>query len=241
MIKKLNEYYLNQLFCIKIISIFINPFYIIRKSLFIAIKKNAIKLKGKMLDFGCGLKPYKKLFINIDEYIGLDIENEGHSHIKEDIDVFYDGKIIPFQNNYFDSLFCSEVFEHVVNLDEIILEIKRVLKPNALCLITMPFIWDEHEIPNDYNRFTSYGIKEFLKKNGFEIIQFTKTSNFLAVVFQMYALYIYKLFNTKNKYINILINLVFISPITILGVFFSNLLPKKKTLYFNNVIFAKKK
>ena len=44
--------------------------YIIRNGLYKAIKINANIFKGKMLDFGCGSKPYKSLFTNVVEYIG---------------------------------------------------------------------------------------------------------------------------------------------------------------------------
>jgi len=78
----LTQAYKKQLFQPNIISLFINPFFILRFALNLVIKKEAINLKGKILDFGCGAKPYKSLFINAVEYIGLDIENEGHSHEK---------------------------------------------------------------------------------------------------------------------------------------------------------------
>jgi len=53
-------------------------------------------LSGKLLDFGCGRKPYKHLF-SFDEYIGLDIVESGHNHEDEEIDVYYDGTKIPFE------------------------------------------------------------------------------------------------------------------------------------------------
>jgi hypothetical protein len=39
-------------------------------------------------------KAYQHLFVNAKKYVGLDMENEGHSHEKEDVDVYYDGKTI---------------------------------------------------------------------------------------------------------------------------------------------------
>src|SRR5262245_45614230 len=105
-----------------------NPFYFIRRSLYDKIKQLAPHLHGRLLDFGCGSKPYESRFTNSNEYIGLDFESEGHSHANENIDVIYDGKRIPFDDEHFDSVFSSEVFEHIFNLEEVIPEIKRVLK-----------------------------------------------------------------------------------------------------------------
>ena len=112
--------------------------YLLRKKLLIAVNRYAHYMGGVMMDFGCGSKPYKSLF-DVKEYIGVDFNGEGHSHENEQIDVFYDGKKLPFPDNYFDSVFSTEVFEHVFNLEEIIPEIKRVMKPGAKILVTCPF------------------------------------------------------------------------------------------------------
>lgn len=234
------EFYKKQQFQTNFFSVFLNPFFIIRQSLFKAIKKNVCRLNGVMLDFGCGSKPYKSLFNNVETYIGLDIENEGHTHNNEDIDVFYDGKRIPFKNEYFDSLFASEVLEHVFDIDESLKEINRVLKKDALALFTLPFAWNEHEVPNDFGRYTSFGIKHLLEKHNFKILEFKKTGHFAAVIAQYRILYIYELLAPKSKYLKIIFNLIFIAPFTIIGFIFSSIMPRNKSLYFNNVVLVKK-
>jgi SAM-dependent methyltransferase len=237
----LNQAYKKQLFQPNFLSLFINPFFIIRNALSKAIKKESVHLTGKILDFGCGDKPYKSFFNHAIEYIGLDIENEGHSHEKEEIDVYYDGKTIPFENEYFDSVFSSEVFEHVFDIDPILDEIYRVLKKGGKMLISLPFIWNEHEEPNDFGRYTSFGIKHILDKHGFEVIRLTKTGHFAAVAAQLVPLYIYELISTKNKYFNLLINFIFMSPFVIVGLLISSIMPRNRSLYFNNVVLAVKK
>ena len=84
-----------------------NQFYFIRRGLYLKIKLYSHELSGKLLDFGCGAKPYEVLFSNVTKYIGLDYEGGGHSHTNEHIDVFYNGRHIPFPNEYFDSVFSS--------------------------------------------------------------------------------------------------------------------------------------
>jgi SAM-dependent methyltransferase len=158
-----------EAFAVSPISIIVNPFYIIRNGLYKAISKQAINLTGEILDFGCGKKPYEHLFVNAETYIGVDIKISGHDHKNSKVDKFYDGKILPFPDNSFDSVVSFEVFEHIFNIDEVLLEIRRVLKPNGQLLITIPFAWDEHEAPFDYARYTSFGIKNILEKNLFEI------------------------------------------------------------------------
>lgn len=240
MFRQFKAFYIKQLFIPNAFSIFFNPFFIIRWHLLRAIRQFAPRLKGNLLDFGCGSKPYRSLFPHVGQYTGVDIENEGHPHENEAIDVFYDGRHLPFSDAHFDSVLCSEVLEHVPNPDEIITEIHRVMKPQGKILITIPFVWDEHETPHDYRRLTSFGTRQFLEQAGFEIIEQQKTAHFAAVIAQLTMLYLHNVLFTKNKYLNLLINLVFISPVTITGSFLAWLLPRNRKLYFNNVVLAQK-
>src|SRR6478735_220722 len=150
-----------------------HPFYFMRHGLLGAMKKWAPTLNGKLLDFGCGSKPYRSLF-NVEEYIGLDFEKTGHDHTGEQIDVFYDGKNIPFPDGYFDSILCSEVMEHLFDLPAVLKEMKRVLKPGGKILLTCPFVWGEHEAPYDFARYTRFALKELVEKEGFTILQYEK-------------------------------------------------------------------
>lgn len=222
-----------------LLALFTNPFFIIRKGLYNGIKKYAPELSGRLLDFGCGSKPYKNLF-KVEEYIGTDVEMSGHSHQNEEIDVYYSGDTLPFSDESFDCILSSEVFEHVFNLDTILQELHRVLKTNGKILITVPFVWDEHEIPYDFGRYSSFGIKHLLNKHGFEIIQSHKSTNYFATIIQMLNAYIYQHLFPKNKFIKILLTPIFIAPITIWGLVWNFILPKQQGFFHNNIVLAKK-
>lgn len=204
-------------------------YYFIKKGLFLGIKKYSQEMSGKMMDFGCGSKPYQALF-NVEEYVGVDYQGEGHSHQNEDIDVFYDGKYLPFPDNHFDSIFSSEVFEHVFNLEEIIAELYRVLKPNGKILITCPFAWQEHEIPNDYARYTQFALRHMLEKRGFQILKIEKTGNAVTTVFQ---LFVRTILSSKFSF--------FLIPLfNMLGLLANKVIKENKNLYLNNILLAQK-
>jgi SAM-dependent methyltransferase len=216
--------------------------FLIRNRLLKAITRFAPNLKGKMLDFGCGQKPYYSLF-KVDEYIGIDFENPGHPHANEAIDVFYDGKKIPFPDNTFDSIFSSEVFEHVFNLPEIIAELHRVLKPGGLVLVSCPFAFCEHEVPNDFARYTSFAMKHMLQQSGFEIVEQVKTGNSIEAIYQLKLVYIHQHITPKVRKIPVVRSIFRFLTYTVYNLaalFFSKILPAGNDLYMNNVILCRK-
>lgn len=50
----------------------------------------------------------------------------------------YDGKKFPFEDNTFDLVFSSNVLEHIVDLDQLHRESRRILKPGGYCVHVMP-------------------------------------------------------------------------------------------------------
>lgn len=222
------------------LGIWINPYFIIRKGLIRGVRKiSKIFQGGKLLDVGCGSKPYEKLF-NVDSYVGIDVEISGHNHKRSKIDKFYDGKNIPFDDKTFDYVFSSEVFEHVMNLDELLNDINRVLKKDGKLGFTCPFVWDEHEQPYDYIRYTSFSIKNILHKHGFELIELNKSTSYFQTVMQMLSAYIFQHVLPKNKYLKLILTPFFVAPINILGILFGFILPRNYNFYHNNIVIAQK-
>ena len=174
-------------------------------------------------------------------YIGLDYYNEGHPHDNEFIDIFYDGKTIPFDNNTFDCILSSEVFEHMFNINEIMNELSRVLKKGGVILITCPFAWNLHEIPNDYARYTPFALIDIFQKNGFEVLKVEKIGNYITTIGQLKIVYftnyiLPKLGILNNKYFASFIILSYNIKIKIQSI----ILPNKSDFYLNNLIVAKK-
>ena len=213
-----------------------------RRFLYRGIEQWAPRLQGHVLDLGCGTKPYRPLFTHAERYTGVDIEISGNTDQKESVDVFYNGSELPFEPESVDAVFSSETFEHIFNLEIIVGEINRVLKKDGLLLVTCPFTWPEHEVPYDFARYTSYGIQDMLKRNGFEIVELEKTGNYFLSVLQLQALYLYYFIN-RIPVLSPLFFLLFISPIFLFGSLVNAVLPsfmKRKDLYLNNIILAKK-
>jgi SAM-dependent methyltransferase len=230
--------YQREAFFPKLLGLFINPFYFARKGLSKHISDLANNINGKTLDVGCGTKPYAHLYQS-KEYVGLEIDTP-QNRVNKQAEFYYDGNNFPFEDASFDSLVANEVFEHVFNPDIFLSETLRILKPNGMILLTMPFVWDEHEQPYDFARYTSFGIKSLLERHGFEIVEQRKSTDDIRVIFQLINTYIFKKTVTKNAYINVLTTFLLMAPFNIIGELLSFITPRNNDLFLDNIVLARK-
>lgn len=152
--------------------------YLHRKPIITSLKKSITSLKGRVLDVGCGSKPYKEI-INCDEYIGIDVGTTLHE--KGVADEIFDGSHIPFEDESFDSIICTEVLEHCLDTTILMSEMSRVLKKGGHIFLSAPMFIQHHEIPYDLRRLTFYGINHLAKSNGLSIKWIDDRGNIFAV------------------------------------------------------------
>ena len=124
------------------------------------IERYAKYAKGKLLDIGAGKAPYKPFFKNVKEYITMD--NFNYQGVKPDI--IGDALNIPLKKNSVDSVFSSQVLEHVPNPQKMVDEIHRILKKDGTCILTTHMAQVLHGEPHDYFRFTEHGLRELFKE-----------------------------------------------------------------------------
>jgi SAM-dependent methyltransferase len=239
LLRKLREIYCKEQYQPGTLGLIINPFYFARKELFNGISLISRQVSGKVLDIGCGQKPYAHLFSS-SEYVGLEIDLP-ENRAKGIADVYYKGNNFPLHSKEFDWALCTQVLEHVFNPDEFLSEVSRILKDGGYLFLTVPFVWDEHEQPHDYARYSSFGIKYLLEKHGFEILEHKKTLADVRVLFQLINAFLFKSLAGRNAYIGLLVTVAFIAPINILGKIIYKLFPENKDFYLDNAVLAKKK
>ncbi|PIN84926.1 MAG: hypothetical protein COV47_04880 [Candidatus Diapherotrites archaeon CG11_big_fil_rev_8_21_14_0_20_37_9] len=80
----------------------------------------------KILDIACGMR-------KLNGAIGIDYDS------KSNADIIADATKLPFKNNEFDTVFCLNFLEHTFKFDEVLTEIHRVLKPNGIAHIEVPY------------------------------------------------------------------------------------------------------
>lgn len=118
---------------------------------------------GRLLDVGCGAKPYAPLFAaKVDSHVGLDLATSPHD--QSTVDIYADAASLPFADNSFDTVLCTEVLEHLPEPCRAIDELHRVLKPNGRIILTCCQTFQLHEQPRDFYRFTRFGLAHLLSR-----------------------------------------------------------------------------
>ena len=160
-------------------------------------------LSGRLIDIGCGTKPYKDLLAPyVTEHVGIDHPNTLHD--KSNIDRFGTAYEIPASDESFDSAICTAVLEHLEEPELALKECWRVLKQGGIAIYSVPFIWHLHEEPRDFYRFSKYGLKYLFEKVGFEIVEIKALSGFWVTFGQLFVYNIYRFNRGPLRYIPVI-------------------------------------
>ena len=168
--------------------------FCVRKSILDALKKNMSSFRGTHMDLGCGTMPYKELILSnkrVIKYIGMDLHKDGIHKDHYMADIYWDGITMPLPDNSIDSMHATEVFEHCSNVSVVFKEIHRVLKPGGSLFFTVPFLFQLHEVPNDFYRYTPFVLEKLFKETGFNNIKLEARGGWNASMAQMISLWIF--------------------------------------------------
>jgi len=167
------------------------PFHIgfwVHKRISRAITDNAHLAHGVLLDIGCGVKPYEKIFAPyVDKYYGTEYSPES-GYRGNHADLGADASAMPFADKSVDTILCTQVLEHVAHPEKVIEEFARILKPNGVIITTAPFFYPIHD-EYDFFRYTDKGIAVIMKRHGLEIVKIEPlngTGVTVAVLFNFY-------------------------------------------------------
>ena len=167
--------------------------YLVLKPILCNLKNFAERVQRenarKILDLGCGRKPYEEIFSFCAKFVGFDIERN------EKVDVVGVNWDLPFQDDEFDALISTQVLEHTARINETVAEITRVVKNNGLIFISVPFAFPEHGVPYDYFRFTKYGLREIFRD--FEVLEVIPSGGYISTLMRLWNVFIFSFFKSN--------------------------------------------
>ena len=103
-------------------------------------------------------KPGTEAHFRRGRYIALDAGYGDSAWDYSRLDIRGDLENIPLLHDSVDCILCMVVLEHTQNPRQVIREFARILKPEGTLVMVVPFLWEEHQAPHDYFRFTRYGV-----------------------------------------------------------------------------------
>jgi SAM-dependent methyltransferase len=196
---------------------YLDPLGISHRTIARAMERSREYARGRMLDIGCGNKPYAEKFAGrVSSYIG--VEMPGTQSNSSVIDAYASALALPFAANVFDTVLTNEVLEHVPEPKRLLEEAHRVLKPQGCLILTAPLTWGPHEVPNDFYRYTEFGLRYLSQQVGFTVERIERTTGLWATFGQRAGAFVYYHHGWKR---NIVFKAVSVAVSAVIQIFFS--------------------
>ena len=137
-----------------------SPTWSIRKPLADWLQAEGKRASGKrVLDVGCGVKPYLPYFSDATSYVGVDVQDNPNADLHGAIEE------LPVDDGSFDVVLATQVLEHVDDPSAAVRELHRVTAPGGRVLASTHGVMVFHPNPVDHWRWTHTGLERLFATN----------------------------------------------------------------------------
>ena len=138
--------------------------WVVRNALADWLRAQAEELRGgarvRILDVGCGPKPYYPFFADVaSEYVGADVVENPVAELRGPVEA------LPVEDASFDVVLCTQVLEHCDDPAQAVRELRRVTAPGGRVLASTHGVQVYHPSPVDYWRWTHEGLRRLFEQN----------------------------------------------------------------------------
>jgi SAM-dependent methyltransferase len=138
-----------------------SPTYLLREPLSRWLQEEAVRANERgsyrVLDVGCGVKPYYPFFSAASEYVGLDVVENPAADVHGSVEA------MPLPDAGFDIVLCNQVLEHTVDPHQAVRELRRVTAPGGRVLASTHGVEVYHPSPEDNWRWTHTGLERLFR------------------------------------------------------------------------------
>jgi len=132
------------------------------------------------VDIGCGVGDNFEMLAPFGRFVGSEVTGElwepGMERPSRPV-LLAEGTSLPFADGSLGLCTFFDVLEHVAQEDVFLTEVRRVLRPQGLVLISVPaymFLWSEHDVSlHHHRRYVRGTLKDALDRNGFRVLRCT--------------------------------------------------------------------
>ncbi len=157
-----------------------NPNYLVLKPLGEQLEAVVAKLGQdepvlRVLDVGCGPKPYESLFnTSKASYWGVDIDRRSKA------DMVGRMESLPIRDCAVDAVICTQVFQSCRQPMDALTEMWRVLRPSGVLLLSAPGTWLRDPGTPDYWRWTDEGLRLASDESGYDVVDVLPNGGIVA-------------------------------------------------------------
>jgi ubiquinone/menaquinone biosynthesis C-methylase UbiE len=152
------------------------------------IQEYSKKKNLRILDIGCGTGKNVEAFSSLGEVWGLDNSKEAIMFCKKrGLKNLKLGNLdkTGFKDGYFDVVTMLDVLEHLEDQDKALNEIKRILRPNGILIITVPafsWLWSQWDVVLHHKRrYSNNLLHKVVTRNGLEVLKLSYLYSFLVL------------------------------------------------------------
>jgi hypothetical protein len=139
---------------------------------------------GAVLDVGCAEQPFRPLIESSGQrYVGMDVVQNSTGSV----DMLSTLEEAPSPAEAFSVILCTEVLEHVGDIDAAFAGLRRLIATNGVVVLTVPFIFPLHMEPYDFRRLTLHGARRLAADHGFSVEASTPLGRFSDVLATLIA------------------------------------------------------
>jgi SAM-dependent methyltransferase len=140
----------------------------------------------RLLDVGCGDKPYLPLFEpHTREYVGVDPVENPRAELRGPVEA------LPVGDGEYQVVLCAQVLEHCDDPVQAVRELHRATAPEGRVLASTHGTMVYHPAPGDYWRWTHAGLERLFAENAdWASVRVTPASGTTACVAMLLAIYL---------------------------------------------------
>jgi SAM-dependent methyltransferase len=140
----------------------------------------------RVLDVGCGVKPYYPWFEPFAaEYVGVDIGGNPNAELEGTVEA------IPAEDGSFDVVLCTQVLEHCDDPAQGVRELRRVVRDGGRVLLSTHGVQTYHPAPHDRWRWTHEGLEHlFLTNASWSAVTVTAAAGTTATLALLLSIYV---------------------------------------------------
>lgn len=142
-------------------------------------------IAGDVLDCGCGRVPFYEMYKpNSSSITCVDWQLSPHetNHIDDAMDL---NEGLGYDDDKYDGIILTDVLEHIHQPANLIKDIYRTLRPNGKVVVGVPFLYNVHEAPHDFFRYTEFQLRRMFEEQGFKVLELNPYGGYFESLFNM--------------------------------------------------------